>query len=193
MNKILAMLNCLVFVFAFGGCGQQVQWGGKTGDGVFPEVMVGVWEAEVTRDSKWGIKFEPDGSILKVIHSLAGPVKLSEDGVYLEGPEPDTYAVFIMGPCEAKYYPETNELRVKIVLEHYEMKMPSGVLEGRIESYFSGPVSKDGKTWEVDWLNYAWLEGAVAPDPNIIEANPAKLIFSKLDLSQIKQKKDNVQ
>jgi len=182
MNRISALLGCFIFVLAFGGCEQQVQWGGKTGDGVFPETMVGVWEAEVTRDSKWGIKFEPDGSILKIIHSLAGPVNVTEGGVYLEGPEPNTYAVFVMGPCEAKYYPEIDELGVKIILEHYEMKLPTGVLEGRIESYFSGPVSKDGQTWAVDLREYGWLEGAAAPDPKIIDQNPKKLVFTKIDL-----------
>ena len=78
-------------------------------DGAFPQVMVGVWQAEVSRFSKWGIKFEPDGSILKIVHSLAGPVKLSEGGVYAEGPE-GYYYVFAMGPCEANYIPGTGIL-----------------------------------------------------------------------------------
>jgi hypothetical protein len=188
MNKVLVSLSCCFVVLAFAGCSQQNQRtlnlppsAGQKNE--FPEVMVGVWEAEVSEISKWGIKFEPDGSIRKIIHSLAGPVNLSDEGIYLEGPDPNTYAVFVIGPCEAKYYPKTDELKVKIILDHYEMKLPNGVLEGRIESYFSGPISNDGKTWTVSYRNYGWLEGANPPDPNIIEANPEKLIFTKLDIN----------
>ena len=191
MNRISALLSCFIFVLALWGCEQQnkgissqPQLESESRENVFPESMVGVWEVVVNEysGSKWGIKFEPDGSILKIIHSLAGPVNVTEGGVYLEGPEPNTYAVFVMGPCEAKYYPEIDELGVKIILEHYEMKLPTGVLEGRIESYFSGPVSKDGQTWAVDLREYGWLEGAAAPDPKIIDQNPKKLVFTKIDL-----------
>ena len=189
MNKILAMLGCLVFVLALWGCGQQnekksgqPQLESETREDAFPEVMVGVWEAEVTEWNKWGIKFEPDGSIQKIIHSVAGPVKLSEGGVYGEGPDEGTYFFFIMGPCEAKYSPLTRTLEVKIVVESYTMKLPTGELEGRIEDYFSGKVSEDGQTWEAEWLNYAWLEGADPLPIDVIEANPVRLVFSKVKI-----------
>lgn len=181
MKQLVVLVGCVVFLSGLVGC-QNANRGVEVAvDGEFPAVMVGVWEAEVSRLSKWGIKFEPDGSILKIIHSVAGPVKVEEGGVQEEGPE-DSYYVFAMGPCEAEYTPETRILKVKIIVDYYMIKLPAGELEGRMEDYFSGPVSEDGKTWKVDWRNYGWVEGATPPDPNVIEANPIPLVFTKLDL-----------
>ena len=85
-----------------------------------------------------------------------------------------------MGPCEADYYPKTSQLKVKVILAYYKMKLPTGVLEGRMESYFSGPVSKDGQTGAVELREYVWLKGATAPDRDIIDANPKRPVFTKV-------------
>jgi hypothetical protein len=151
---------------------------GSSGD--FPGVMVGVWEAEQD-DTKLGIKFEPDGSIRKVVHYLAGPVNLAEGGVSMDGPEPNTYAMFIMGPCTAEYDKASGVLKVKMVLDYYEMQLPNGKLWGRTEDYFEGTISEDGTKWYADWRSYGYLEGATPPDVNYINANPEKLVFSKID------------
>ncbi len=195
MKQLVVLVGCCVFLLVPGGCqdaGRREE--AIVDDGQFPEVMVGAWETEAksTKGSKWGIKFEPDGSIDEIIHSMAGPVKLSEGGVYMEGREPNTYAVFEMGPCEAKYYPEIDELEVKIVLEHYEVKLPNGTLEGRIESYISGPVSKDGKTWKASWTTLGWLKTSNIPPVDILKTQPIQLVFTKTDQTQIKRK-DNEQ
>ncbi len=100
----------------------------------------------------------------------------------MEGPDPGTFAYFAIGPCEAKYNPTNRQLSVKIFLDEFHMRLPNGDLEGRNEDYFDGPVSDDGRTWTVSWRSYSWLEGASPPDPNIIEANPEKLTFTKLDI-----------
>jgi hypothetical protein len=186
MNRVLALWGCVVIILALSGCGQQSQrTSNQPQENVFPEVMVGVWEAQVSKYSKWGIKFEPDGSILKIIHSVIGPVRLEEGGTYEEGPDPGTYAVFVMGPCEANYNPSTRMLKVKIIVDYYKMKLPTGELEGRIEDYFEGPVSEDGKTWKVEWRSYGWLEGADPPDIETIDANPEKLVFTKIDINSL--------
>jgi len=166
----------------------------QTQTSAFPESMVGVWEVVVNEydGSKWGIKFEPDGSILKIIHSLAGPVKLSEGGINAEGPEEGTFYDFVMGPCEARYIPETGMIKVKIIVDYFIFKFPVGELEGRIEDYLEGPVSEDGKTWNVKWWNFGWLKDATPPDINLTKANPEPLVFTKLDLTQMMQK-DNAQ
>jgi hypothetical protein len=155
---------------------------GYSKTGAFPKSMVGVWEAVVNeRDaSKWGIKFEPDGSIKKIIHFLGGPIDLAKGGVDITGPDPNTYAAFIMGPCIARYNKTTKTLKVKIVLEYYEMQMPAGNLKGRIEDYFTGPVTEDGNTWNAEWQSVGWLEGATFPDVNYINENPDKIVFSKI-------------
>ena len=174
MKQLLLLAGCVTILSVSAGC--------HNASGHFPKVMVGVWDTEPNKRAKWAIKFETDGSIKRLVHPMAGPVTIPPGEVYLEGPDPDTHAIFIMGPCEAKYHRKTNELEVKIVLDYYEMRLPGGILRGRMEDYLRGPISKDGKSWEVDWVNYGWLEGATPPDPNAIEANPEKLVFTKIDI-----------
>ena len=160
---------------------------GAAKGGAFPKSMVGVWEAGVveTTGSKWGIKFEPDGSIKKIIHFLAGPVNIAEGGVQANGPDPGTYYLFAMGPCEARYMPKTRMIKVRIIVDYYIMKLPAGDLEGRTEDYFEGPVSGDGKTWNVKWWDFSWLKDAAIPDINTVRANPEPLDFEKIDLSKL--------
>ena len=180
MKQLLVLVGCVVILSALIGCQNANTGAGAPGQ--FPKVMVGIWDTEPNKRTKWAIKFEPDGSIKRLVHPLTGPVKFPPGEVYLEGPDPNTHAIFIMGPCEADYYPRTSQLKVKVILAYYKMKLPTGVLEGRIESYLSGPVSKDGQTWAVDLREYPWLEGSAAPDPKIIDQNPKKLVFTKIDL-----------
>lgn len=183
MKQLVLLAGCVVVLSGLAGCQNpdrsvEVITGS---DGQFPEFLVGVWEAEVA-NSKWGFRFERDGSISKIIHGLAEGVDLKEGGVYLEGPDPGTYAVFTMGPCEAEYDTSRRELKVTIILDYYKMVLPHGELEGRSDDYFRGVVSEDGKSWEADWLSYTWLEGADPPDANAIEAEPVRLEFRKLDI-----------
>ena len=182
MKQLVVLAGCAVVLAGLVGCQSADRGIEKVidGNGQFPEFLAGVWEAEIT-DSKWAFKFEDDGSISKITHVFAGEVDLEEGGLYLEGREPGTYAMFVMGPCEAEYDENTRELNVKIILEHYVMKLPQGTLEGKSHDYFQGTVSEDGKTWNAGWKNYAWLEGAAPPDANEIEANPVPLVFTKID------------
>jgi len=195
MKKLSSLISCLFIILLFVGCARQDQKTSKhteitkqTAEEVFPQVMVGVWEVLINKmtGSKWGIKFEPDGSIRKIIHVIAGPVNLSEGGVYHGGSDPNVYGAYVMGPCEAKYNHKKDEVEVKIVLDYFEIKLGTGTLKGRMETYFSGPVSDDGKTWKVLERSYGSIEGASMPDPNVIDQNPNKLVFHKVDLSDVK-------
>lgn len=149
----------------------------------FPDFLVGVWQVE-TGKHIWRIKFEPDGSIPEIMHPVVGGVNVAEGGVYLEGPDPGTFAICVMGPCEARYRPETRMLKLKIIVDYLMMKLPAGELEGRIEDYFEGPVSEDGKIWKVDWLNYRWIKNVAPPSFDLIEAHPEPLVFTKVDSKQ---------
>lgn len=153
------------------------------GKGHFPECIVGVWKSH---DFGWAFKFEPDGTIRKFRHMIAREVDMvADDGIIeMTGPEEGTYALFVIGLCEADYESATRRLDVKVSLDHYEMKLPNGILEGRTEDYFTGQISEDCKTWNVEWRPYGWLEGADPLDPNLVEANPEPLVFTKLDLSK---------
>lgn len=194
MVKASALLSFVLVLLAFSGCCKDVsnqdRLEGQAAKGVFPEVMVGIWEADFGGGHKWGIKFESDGSIQKIIHSVIGPVRLAEGGIYEEGPELGTYCVFAMGPCQAEYMPSGETLKVQIVVDYFKMQFPSGELEGRMEDYFEGPVSEDGESWNVEWRNYSWLEGANPPPIDIIDANPEKLVFTKIDINDIEDVND---
>jgi len=151
------------------------------GDG-FPQCLVGVWKAN---RYGWAFKFEPDGSIRKLRHMLAREVDMvTDEGViYMEGPKEGTYALFIIELCEANYEPDTRTLLVKVFLDQYEMVLPNGVLEGGSKDYFTGQVSEDCKTWNVEWRIDSWLKGSDHIDPNRMEANVEPLVFTKLDLT----------
>lgn len=186
MKQTIALICCSAALLALTGCPtvNQPSPNGRIADankpgGQFPEFLVGVWEAEVSEFSRWGFMLERDGSMRRIIHATAGPVKLEEGGVYGQSEKGEAYYYFAMGPCEAQYLPDTRTLKVKIVVDHFTMKLPQGVLEGRVEDYFEGPVSEDGQYWRADWRSYGWLEGGTRPDPNLIDASPTKLIFSK--------------
>jgi len=152
------------------------------GSSEFPECLVGVWEANYFG---WVFKFESDGTIKKLRHMIVRHVNLDEDEgvVNMTGPEGGT-ALFVMGRCETDYHPRSRTLDVTVFLDSYEMVLANGVLKGRCEDYFTGQISQDCTTWNVEWRPYGYLEGATPPDPNIVEANPEPLVFTKLDFSK---------
>ncbi|MGB7581588.1 MAG: hypothetical protein WBL85_03960 [Sedimentisphaerales bacterium] len=207
MKRQLIVLVCAVSALGFaGGCGNHnlKQWekpwdpnsiwdgnapeGGAIPDffqgksGLFPESMVGVWEAEIP-DILWDIKFESNGSMLRIVHPEAGALKVEQGGAEANGPD-NSYYVFKLGPCEAKYFPDARMLRAKIVIDYFIMKMPSGELEGRMEDYFEGFVSEDGSRWDTQWFSFRWLKGATPPNIKGIKAHPMPLVFIKLDPTQ---------
>ena len=158
----------------------------KTGISDFPATMVGIWQAPLGIQDKpnWTIVFEADGSISTMYHRIFGPVIVKEGGFYREGPDPGTYMVVGLGPVETEYNPVSKIIKVKIVIDDYEMKFLPGSLEGRMIDTLIGSASKDGKTWQVEWRNYGWLKGAQEPDIAFIDKNPNEIIvFQKLDIS----------
>jgi len=194
MKQLLVLIWCCVFLLVPAGCkdtGKQDRGSEETvvepvpprgevevvveGNGEFPEFLVGVWQAQMEQ-GEWAFKFEPDGSISKIAHSLAGWVDVVEDRVYLEGPEPGTYATFAMGPCEANYDMKTRELRVTIILAYYQLVLPQEQSEGSAYDFFIGPVSEDGKRWTASWQHFDWLEGADFTESDL---PIVQLIFTK--------------
>lgn len=154
-------------------------------DSNFPQIMVGVWEADVNdgQGSKWAFKIEPDGSISKMEHCIFGPLIVKEGGVYRDGQDSGTFIIVALGPVETVYSPVSKIVKLKIVVDSYEMKLPAGSLEGRMIDTFVGTVSEDGKTWQAEWRNYGWLEGATEPNIAYIDKNPNDIfVFRKLHL-----------
>lgn len=146
----------------------------------FPQVMVGVWEAD---KGNWVIRFEADGSVKKIRHMLAGESVIADGGMYYEGPDEGTYAMYVYGECGAKYDACANEVEVLITLDKFEMQLPTGLLEGTAKDYFTGQVSDDGNTWVAEWRSYSWLVGADEPDKEEINNHPEIVTFTKVDVS----------
>lgn len=185
MKKMLLFLPVVLWLMLISGCEESVKK--VKSDNVInhtrvPETMIGVWEAVAdTHGATWAFKIEPDGSIPKLIHPVAGEVNVKLGGYDIEGPDPGTYAAFIMGPCET-FYDDSNDIfTVHIVLDAFTMKFPQGELTGKSDDYFRGKVSEDGNVWNAEWVSYSSLEGGSLPDVNEINANPVKLVFIKID------------
>jgi hypothetical protein len=190
MRKSISLFILSICLLFLSGCQetamkQKPNQMGVKGKGKIPNVMVGVWQAEPAEGAIWAFKIEPDGSIPKLIHPVAGDIDVKEGGYEKEGPDPNTFEVYIMGPCESSFDSTSGILTVHIVLDGFTLKLPQGELTGKSDDYFKGKASKDGKTWEADWFNYGWLEGASPPDVNYVNANPQKLIFKKIDLKKL--------
>ena len=187
MKRFLVILTVtLLASFVFTGCRgpADVDPDARSivkGGGRFPECLVGVWTSD---EHGWAFKFEPDGTVNKLRHMLARKVTLDEDDgiVEMQGPEEGTYALFVMGDCTTIYDPKKRILKVTVLLDHYEIILPNGVLEGGSKDTFTGQVSKDCKTWNVQWRPDSWLKGADPVDPELMKKNVEPLVFTKLDL-----------
>lgn len=177
LSSLIVISSFLFFVLA--GCNSPTP-SPLTKEG-FPKVMVGIWQAEMKLGSKWAFKFEPDGSITKLIHFLAGPIEVASGGVHKENSD-GTYYLFLMDKCQTEYDAKSKNINVKVFVSHFEMKAPTGTIKGRIEDYLSGPVSEDGKTWHVNWVNLGWVEDATPPPVDLLFKNPKPLIFKKLEI-----------
>ena len=181
MNRLFMLIVCEILILGLAGCHKPCEVNGVSVDSAnkFPEFLVGTWKAD---KHDWAVVFASDGSISSVVHTLwALPISVEEGGVYLEGKEPGTFALFVIGECEASYNPTTRELSSRIILDAFEINMPNTNYKGKSEDHFVGPVSEDGKTWSVEWRGYGYLEDASPPDVNYIDANPELLVFSKID------------
>lgn len=181
MKQLVILAGCAIVLAGLVGCQDDNKVNGVSvgGGGGFPEFLAGTWKAD---NHKWQITFEGDGRITSIVHYIWNlPIDINEGGFFTEGPDEGTHALFIIGPCEAEYKENTRELSVKIILDHYSIKLPQGTLEGKSHDFFEGPVSEDGKTWKTGWKHYIWLEDAAPPDADEIEANPVPLVFTKID------------
>jgi hypothetical protein len=187
-RSCISLVFCVLFLC---GCVEQQKSGSQAVKNIntksvpskFPDFLVGVWEAN---EFNWGFKFEPDGKISKLTHTMGVPINVAEGGYDSENKENKSSGTFVLGPCNANYDPKTGILKVSIILDYYRIEIPTGVLEGSSKDLFEGPVSEKDLTWKTNWRGYSILEGASLPDANLIDANPVKLVFKKLDLEKLK-------
>lgn len=161
------MAACTILLVGLSGC-QNVER--------FPEVMAGRWEGG-TAKSRWAFEFQPDGSILKMNHAMAGEVDLSEGGAHIEGGSGPVSTEFLLGPCQAKYDPDTREVSIEVIVDYYKIQSLGTALEGSQTDLFRGPVSEDGKRWNAEWLSYLEIKGKELRRDKV---KPRQLVFTKV-------------
>jgi len=179
MRKRVLLFGLCVAVFPWlwgcQGSGQGVSVG-CYGNG-FPAFLAGTWRPD---ESRWVFTFEPDGRISKVVHHGGMEFEVAEGG-FVEQWRDGVEAMYALGPCEARYNPQTRELSVKIVIEHFVVEYPNGTMEGNFHDYFTGPVSEDGMTWNANWRSSVDIIGHSASDPNVVASR--RLTFTKVSNS----------
>jgi hypothetical protein len=192
MKKAISLFILSICLFSLAGCQESIRKEKVVettvkADGNFPQIMVGTWQAPpgIQDVPGWQITFEKDGSISKMYHRIFGqPIIVNEGGFDTDGPDPGTYMVVVLGPVETEYDPVSKIIKARIVVDHYEMKFLPGSLKGRMIDTLVGKASEDGQTWQAEWRNYGWLEGATEPNIAFIDKNPGEIIvFQKLHLS----------
>jgi hypothetical protein len=148
----------------------------------FPQEMVGVWQTDPNLDNTrfWQIYFKEDGSVPKITHSVFGPIAVKEGGMFREGPDPESFLMAVVKPVQSSYDKRNGVIKVRIEIEEYEMKFPTGSIRGRMIDTFVGKKTRDGLVWEADWRNYGWIEGATEPDIQAIKKYPEHLVFRKI-------------
>jgi len=183
MKRMIVLVVFGLIILPLVGCQGHSREEGRVNvtveGGEFPAFLVGTWEAD---QHDWAFTFDANGNISTVVHTLWHvPIDMNKGFYFAEGIEEGTFAFFVMGDCEADYDAADRQLKVKIMMDSYEIKTSVGSLTGRSEDYFEGPVSEDGTLWQVRWRGYGYLNGATPPDINNINANPEPLVFAKIE------------
>lgn len=142
--------------------------------GEFPDFLVGTWQPN---KSKWVFTFEPDGRISKIRHFVGMEFDVAEGGL-VEQWRGSIEAIYVLETCEARYNPETRELRVTVVVDPFIMNFIDGSMEGSFHDYLTGRVSQDGTTWNVTWTSTSEIIGGGSIDPNKVV--PKQLTFRKV-------------
>ena len=83
-----------------------------------------------------------------------------------------------------QYSPDTRELLVKVVIEHFYQDIGNSALEGNTTDILVGPVSDDGKIWRAEWFSFGKYIAYVPEPSEFYNANEpefrASLIFEKV-------------
>ena len=191
MMRILVLVNCTVVMLALSGC-QGLNGGGKgvevivDGDGEFPAFLAGTWRSD-KKNCFWEFVFEPDGRISSLVTNL-GAVRMKPGKAVRFPTRGGGKGIFEPGPWLVRYSPDTRELMVKVVIEHFYIDMGKSALEGNSTDILIGPVSEDGRIWWAEWFSSQTYIGHIPelkePEKfeDVIEpVSRGSLIFEKVE------------
>ena len=167
MKKIWFLMICSSALMVISGCGGRANDNKDVeviveGGGQFPAFLAGKWRSDKLG---WEFTFEPNGVISSAIFSLGQepmrpgqitrvPMKMNGEGVF----EPGKWLV--------DYDPNTRELTVQVSLKRFRAQLGDGVLEGKSTDIFVGPVSENGKAWQVVWTSFGDYTVHTKQNPN---------------------------
>jgi hypothetical protein len=117
------------------------------GGGAFPAALAGRWQAD---RHGWEMAFEPDGRIASVVLSL-GRVEVSPGAKATIPTRGGGQGTFQSGLWTVHYDPATEQLAVKIAMDHIRVEMAGNTLEGKSIDVFSGPISTANGAWRAQW------------------------------------------
>ncbi|MHC4112648.1 MAG: hypothetical protein ACYSWZ_04825, partial [Planctomycetota bacterium] len=95
------------------------------------------------------------------------PMKMGGKGIY----EPGEWIVH--------YVPAGRELMVRISLKNLYLEMGENILEGKSTDVFAGPISQNGKVWQVEWTSFPDYVAHTATHPNFPMFEKTDYGFSK--------------
>lgn len=172
MKQLLVLAGFAVLLLGLAGC-QNVNRGVEViieGGGEFPEFLVGRWKAD---KHGWEFAFEPDGAISSAVISL-GRVRIRPGEVTTVPMKMGGKGIYEPGEWMVHYAPAGRELTVRISLKNFYVELGEDVLKGKSTDIFAGPISQDGKVWQVDWTSFPdyvahtakYPDFKMAADPN---------------------------
>lgn len=120
-----------------------------TDGSAFPDFLAGVWR----QDSEFPREFiiSKDGRIPSVVLGL-GLVRVNPDSETKVPLIDGTEGFFIPGDWSATYDPASRVLTVNIEISAFRMQNGLDVVEGAIRETFQGPISDDGRRWDVHYV-----------------------------------------
>jgi hypothetical protein len=149
--RMLAMLA--LTAGAVGGCNRHLNDGVKVvveGQQEFPASLAGRWKAD---RQGWEFVFEPDGRISSAVIAF-GRVSVVPGRTTTTPTRTGAQATFTPGPWTVYYEPATQELTLRIVMDHVRVPMGENVVEGSSTDVLSGPISSETGVWQVQWTTY---------------------------------------
>jgi hypothetical protein len=160
----------------------------------FPAHMVGVWTDD---SSRWGFKFEADGRISRLTHTIGTKLRGGEKATFplIEGGMGEA----VPGPWHVEYNGENGELAVEIVLDSFSYEVGGNWIRGSSRDIFMGPLPQPGETtWRAQWISYPKFIATTAsgkyedyelPYEEGME-DKGEVVFTKLDLDALQQDAD---
>jgi hypothetical protein len=120
------------------------------GKGAFPKALAGRWRAN--RDG-WQLVFEPDGRLSAAVLSL-GQVQVAPGKRTTVPTRSGGEGVFDPGLWTVHYVPATQELTVKISMDHVRIELGGNTLEGNSTDIFAGKVVPSDGLWQAEWTTF---------------------------------------